>query len=288
MIVLTGAGGFIGSVVLGYLNQHGLDDIIIFDDLPTGDQYKNLVGKKYRSLHSTDEMLIDPSGIDFVIHIGANSSTLEKDWSKIYITNVHSTRMWNKFCLENNIPFIFTSTAAIYGNGAGPLNHYAFSKQVSENEITGVILRLFNVYGPNEYHKGRMASTIYHWYQQIQETGQVNIFENSNLFRRDFIWVEDVAKTILHFMRNYQPNVYDLGTGQSRDFETLADILCDTCNTGTKTFIEMPNDLKSQYQIETKADTMLLSEAGINVDDFLTIEQGVLKYVEYLKINSRY
>jgi ADP-L-glycero-D-manno-heptose 6-epimerase len=97
MIVLTGAGGFIGSVVLGYLNKQGIDDVVLFDDLPTGDQYKNLIGKKFISLHSTDEMFESPAGVECVIHIGANSSTLEKDWNSIYKTNVLSTRAWNRF-----------------------------------------------------------------------------------------------------------------------------------------------------------------------------------------------
>ena len=185
MIVVTGAGGFIGSVVVGYLNSQGITDLILFDDLPTGNQYKNLIGKQYISLHSTDEMLTDAEDIEYVIHLGANSNTLERDWASLYKTNVCSTRRWNQFCAENNIPFIFASSAAVYGNGQGPMNHYAFSKAVSENEINGVVLRLFNVYGPNEYHKGRMASTIMHWYNQIQETGQYKIFEGIRQLRRD-------------------------------------------------------------------------------------------------------
>jgi ADP-L-glycero-D-manno-heptose 6-epimerase len=287
MIVLTGAGGFVGSVVLGYLNKQGIDDIVIFDDLPINDQYKNLINKRFISLHSTDEMFESLEDVKCVIHIGANSSTLEKDWSSIYKTNILSTRAWNRFCTENQIPFIFTSSAAIYGNGEGPLNHYAFSKHLSENEINGVVLRLFNVYGPNEYHKGRMASTIYHWYKQLQSDTNLRIFEKSRNYRRDFIWVEDIAKTVYYFINNYRPGVYELGTGVSYDFETIADILLKTHGRGGKTEIIMPDDLRSQYQTDTRANVSTLVQAGAPVHEFLNPYQGIPEYHRYL-INDRY
>lgn len=284
MIVITGAGGFIGSVVLGYFNQQGIDDIVIFDDLPVNDQYKNLIGKKYISLHSTDEMLEFADDVDLVIHIGADSNTLEKDWSNLYRTNVYPTRRWYSFCRQNNIPFIFTSSAAIYGNGKGPANHYAFSKWVSENEIDGIKLRLFNVYGPNEYHKGRMASVIYHWFQQLKNKGHIEVFENSNYYFRDFIWVEDVAKTIYHFYQNYHPGTYDLGTGTAIDFDKLADIVSQ----GKKTYIPMPDDLKLQYQTYTQANVSNLIARNVPVKDFLTVEQGVKEYFKYLESSDFY
>lgn len=288
MIVLTGAGGFIGSVMLGYLNKLGRKDVVIFDDMPQQEQYQNIGNKKYISIHSTQEIITDPAGIECVIHLGANSNTIERDWESIYKTNVYSTRLWNQFCTENEIPFIFASSAAVYGNNGVPLNLYAFSKLASEQEVNGVILRLFNVYGPNEYHKGRMASTIFHWYNQIDSTGQLNIFKDSKFYRRDFIWVEDVCKTILHFVNNYQPGIYDLGTGINRDFETVANVLCATMKKGNKNFIEMPPDLKEQYQTDTKANVENLKVAGVDTGSFLGIEQGIPEYIEYLKIRSRY
>lgn len=288
MIALTGAGGFIGSVVLGYLNKQGIDDVVLFDDLPYGDQFKNLVGKRYISLHSTDEMFENFSGISAVIHIGANSSTLERDWSSIYKTNVLSTRMWNEVCKRNKIPFIFTSSAAVYGNGTGPLNHYAFSKSVSENEIEGVILRLFNVYGPNEYHKGRMASTIFHWYNQLVDSNEIKVFKSSDQYYRDFIYVEDIARVILHFIKNYQPGTYDLGTGQAESFEKLANLVVENYGQGQKNYIEMPLDLKQQYQTHTSADVKNLRKSGFDTDQFLSIDQGVSSYFDYLKSNRRY
>jgi ADP-L-glycero-D-manno-heptose 6-epimerase len=284
MIALTGAGGFIGSVVLGYLNRQGITDVYLFDDLPEPNQFKNLIGKRYLGLHSTKEIVTDIKDFDCVIHIGANSNTLEKDWSSIYDTNVLSTRRWHDLCREHDKKFIFTSSAAVYGNGQGPLNQYAFSKLASEQEITnGVVLRLFNVYGPNEYHKGRMASTILHWFDQIKENGEIKIFENSKNYYRDFVWVEDIAKTIYHFMfENYQPGIYDLGSGSSIDFETVADLVIANTNTGKKRFVDMPDDLKKQYQINTLADMQWLINAGVDVKSFTKVHEGIATYIDYL------
>jgi ADP-L-glycero-D-manno-heptose 6-epimerase len=279
MIALTGAGGFIGSVVLGYLNKQGITDVVLFDDLPNADQYKNLVGKQYISLHSSEEMFHSPEDVECVIHIGANSNTLERDWSTLYKTNVLSTRKWNQFCIRNDIPFIFTSSAAIYGNGNGPLNQYAFSKLTSETEIEGAVLRLFNVYGPNEYHKGRMASTLYHWYQQEE----LMLFNDSINYIRDFIYVEDVAKVIYHFIQNYKTGIYDVGTGVGVSFDRVADIIGKQ-----KQYIEMPDDLKTQYQINTCANLTALTESGFNCDNLLSIEKGIDLYQSFLDTNTFY
>jgi ADP-L-glycero-D-manno-heptose 6-epimerase len=289
MIALTGAGGFIGSVILGYLNKQGITDVYLFDDLPVGDQYKNLVGKQYLGLHSTKEVVTNIKDFDCVIHFGANSSTLEHNWASIYETNVLSTRRWHNLCQENNTKFIFASSAAVYGNGQGPLNHYAFSKLASEQEITnGVVLRLFNVYGPNESHKGRMASTVYHWFNQLHSTSQIKIFENSKNYQRDFIYVEDVARTVYHFLNNYQEGIYDLGTGNGVDFESIANIIIEECGQGSKEFIPIPADLKSQYQTNTKADVEYLKEAGVDVDTFLEPWEGIREYMKYLKTTRIY
>jgi ADP-L-glycero-D-manno-heptose 6-epimerase len=287
MIVITGAGGFIGSVLVGYLNKLNITDLVLIDDLPTGDQFKNLVGKQFISLHSTDEYFQDAKGVECVIHLGANSSTLEKDWNSLYRTNVLSTRIWSRFCLQNKIPFIFTSSAAVYGNGTGPLNHYAFSKQLSENEVDGVILRLFNVYGPNEYHKGRMASTLYHWYQQAQASNSIELFANSDQMIRDFVYVEDAAKIIHYFIENYKPGVYDVGTGKPASFETLADLLVKETN-ADKVYVEMPNDLTQQYQQYTCANLDNLIAAGFDAKQLRSIADAVPEYCRYLKTDQIY
>ena len=285
MIAITGAGGFIGSVLLGYINSLGVSNIRIFDDLPHGDQFKNLAGKQYVRLHAADKIVED---ITCVIHIGANANTLEKDWQQLYRSNILSTRHWHDFARSKSIPFIFTSSAAIYGIGQGPTNHYAFSKLENERDIShGVILRLFNVYGPNEYHKGRMASTVMHWYNQLTTSSELKIFENSDEYFRDFIYVEDVVKTIWHFAQNYQPGVYDLGTGWATSFKTVADVLTSHI-IGKKTYIAMPQDLKSQYQTHTQANTTDLINAGVNVSKFKSIHAGVAEYLDFLKVNRYY
>ncbi len=288
MIALTGAGGFIGSVILGYLNKQGIKDVYVFDDLPTGNQFRNLVGKQYLGLHSTKETIIDIKDFDAVIHFGANSSTLERNWSSIYETNVLSTRRWHDLCAANNTKFMFASSAAIYGNGAGPLNHYAFSKLTSEQEITnGIILRLFNVYGPNEYHKGRMASTPYHWYNQLETFSALDLFENSSEYSRDFIWVEDVARTVHHFINNYKEGIYDVGTGKPESFEHVADCCLENMP-GDKRYISMPEDLQAQYQTSTCANIDFLKEAGVPVDTFKSVKDGIAEYYDYLKTNRCY
>lgn len=288
MIALTGAGGFIGSVILGYLNSLGYEDIYIFDDLPLDDQYKNLIDKKYSAIHSTREIVQDTKGFKAVIHCGANSNTLERDWNSLYQTNVLSTRRWWEVCQDNDIPLIFTSSAAVYGNGQGPLNHYAFSKHASEQELKGaVILRLFNVYGPNEYHKGRMASTPYHWFNQLKETGTLKLFSNSKESQRDFIYVEDVAKIVHYFLENPKPGTYDVGTGSARNFEELADALLLEAS-GSKEYFEMPKDLTSQYQTYTKANTRALADVGFDVSSIRSINSGIREYARYLKDSIRY
>jgi ADP-L-glycero-D-manno-heptose 6-epimerase len=248
----------------------------------------NLAGKKYTSLHTYDEPLEQFKNATHVIHIGANSSTLERNLESINRTNIIPTRNWNKFCNDNHIPFIFTSSAAVYGNGNGPLNPYAESKLASEQEINAVVLRLFNVYGPNEYHKGRMASTPFHWFHQLRSNNKLEIFEHSNEYQRDFIYVEDVAKIIHHFMDNYKPDVYDVGTGVSCSFEGIADTIIRTTMLGHKAYIPMPEDLQVQYQKNTRANVTKLINAGYNVNDMLAPWDGIPEYIEYLKHGSLY
>lgn len=290
MIIVTGGGGFIGSVLVGYLNSIGRSDVVVVDDMPDHTQFFNLNNKNF-SLASTAEssllMGMNPGMIDAVLHMGAISNTLEKDWEKLYKQNVLATRQWANVCKEMQIPFIFASSAAVYGNGDGPLNQYAFSKHVSEMELSDMAccLRFFNVYGPNEYHKGRMASTIMHWYNQSRQ-GAIKVFENSDQYRRDFIYVEDVCKAVYWCMQNYRPGVYDLGTGQSESFQHIADLVAGT--TGSRIeYIPMPSDLKAQYQTDTKADLASLTAIGYDVT-MRSADEGVKQYLGYLEKHSYY
>lgn len=282
MIVITGAAGFIGSVVLGYLNSMGMDNIAVFDDLPDNRQCLNLAAKKFKTIYAMDEVADIRANIDRVIHLGANSNTLEQNWQSLYKTNIQSTRQWSKFCEKHRIPFIFASSASVTGNGAGPLNNYALTKLISEREVQGAILRLFNVYGPNEYHKGRMASTIFHWYNQIQTENELRVFANSEYYMRDFIWVEDVAKVIYQLVVNFVPGNYDVGTGVSTKFSDIANSLQRYFPNAELKNINMPLDLKAQYQISTRADVTALNLIGIETDQFLTADQGITEYLKYL------
>ena len=293
MIVITGGGGFIGSAMVGYLNSLGREDIIVVDDLPEATQFSNLIGKKF-SLSSPDEVQnlfnTNPGYIEAVIHMGAISNTLAKDWSELYKRNVLATREWAWFCREMRIPFVFASTAAITGNGNGPLNQYAFSKSVSEREVEGVAacMRFFNVYGPNEYHKGRMASTIMHWFNQSKD-GVIRVFEGSENYRRDFIHVLDVCKTCWWMAQpeNFRTGVYDLGTGVSRSFEDLARLVVGSTGAGIE-YIPMPDDLSKQYQKDTKADVKALTDIGYDCTIMLSLEKGVSDYLGYLKDHLYY
>lgn len=289
MIIVTGAAGFIGSAMLGYLNSIGRTDIIAVDNVPLPDQFKNLVGKQFTIVSESEIEMFNnyrTGEIEAVIHLGAISNTLENDWSKIYKHNILSTRQWANFCSSQKIPFVFASTAAIYGNGNGPLNQYALSKQLNEFEIKNVAacLRFFNVYGPNEYHKGRMASTIYNWHSQILETGSIKIFKDSDQYYRDFIYVEDVCRACWHFVENFKPGIYDLGTGRSENFERVAKELVKHIDQEVYfNYIDMPADLAKQYQTDTKADTKALTDAGFDVTLCRTVSEGIEDYVPFLK-----
>lgn len=289
MIILTGGGGFIGSVVLGYLNKQGIKDVVIFDDMANGYQCINLANKEFISLHqhSKDERLtLAPSDITCVIHLGARADTLEMNWELLYKDNVAATRRWSKFCKANNIPFIFASSAAVTGNGNGPVNPYAFSKAVCEKEIEeGVILRFFNVYGPNEYHKFRMASVIHKWHKDIirADNGPIlQLFKGSENYKRDFIYVEDVARVVHHFILNYKPGTYDVGTGTAVSFKDLASEVIKNMGRGEIVDIDMPLDLGSQYQTFTQADTANLEQSGFDTKSLIPYTEGVRAYITYL------
>lgn len=289
MIIITGAAGFIGSVIVGFLNQQGVTDIEIYDDLLESRQFLNLTNKKFLRLKSIDDLPTNLSGVSAVIHFGAISNTLEKDWSKIYQKNIESTRHWHALCKKYSVPMIFASSAAIYGNGSGPLNQYAFSKHIIEQELDNAcILRLFNVYGPNEYHKGRMASTIYHWYNQYLEDKKITVFENSDRFFRDFIYVEDVAKVVYYFVKNFQPGTYDIGSGNSTSFQTLAENFTKLLKNCSIEYKSMPLDLQNQYQTHTCADLKNLKFSDFDVETIKNSNEGLTKYLTYLENNSYY
>lgn len=276
MIVITGAQGFIGSTMVAYLNHIGITDLVAVDDFGIDQQkeyaykvdYTNLQDCQFRSIYpiSLDQSKILPKGdVQAVFHFGAITNTLEKDLTKIEYYNTAYTRILNQVCKNRKIPLIFSSTAAIYGNGNGPLNLYAKSKLQSEIEISdyAMCLRLFNVYGKKESKKGKMASVIFKWQEELKNTNSILLFENSIQYSRDFVFVEDVCRISYELLSVYTPGIYDVGTGISRSFETVADILISSIGNGKKNYIPIPENLKMQYQTNTRADTSNLKKLGI-------------------------
>lgn len=294
MIAVTGACGFIGSVLVKTLNDNGIDDLLLVDDFEIDERvgysynpnYRYLQNKKFKNvcgLNFNKLGLFSRYKIDFIFHLGAISNTLEKDESKIRKYNVEYTRILSEYSMINNVPVVFASTAAIYGNGDGPLNAYARSKFECEKilEKIACIFRIYNVYGPNEYHKKDMASVLYKWHNQSKLCDEIKLFMNSNAYNRDFIYVEDICKVMFNCYKNYKTGTYDLGTGVSNNFDYLADIFSNLYGV-KKTYIDMPEELKYQYQKNTIANTKGLDDNGWSVD-FTRISDGINKYVNYLK-----
>lgn len=311
MIIVTGAAGFIGSVVVGSLNQQGRNDLLLVDDFSKENKTPNYQGKQFVSLLNRD-LLFDwinknNKNIDFIIHLGARTDTTEFDYSVFQRLNVDYTlALWN-LCVLYQIPLIYASSAATYGMGElgyvdrhdivddlKPLNPYGRSK----NEIDKTILRqdqqppfwaglkFFNVYGPNEYHKGKMASVILHAFRQIQETGQMKLFRSHHpqyqdgQQSRDFVYVKDVAKVILWLMEHRPASgLYNVGTGTARSFYDLADNTFKAMGRETRIeYVDTPMEIRDKYQYFTEASIEKLRDAGYK-DAFYSLEEGIKDYV---------
>ena len=320
MIVITGAAGFIASVVAGTLNQNGLEDLVLVDDFNKTQKKENYSKKKYKLLIDRNNFIewlgnhLDE--IDFVIHLGARTDTTEFDYNVFQELNVDYTLAIWKICTEFQIPMIYASSAATYGmgelgyvdsheivNDLQPLNAYGRSK----NEIDKWILKqkdcppfwaglkFFNVYGPNEYHKGRMASVIFHSFGQINNTGQVKLFRShrpdykDGQQLRDFVYVKDVANVILWLMQHKpESGLYNVGTGKARSFFDLADNTFKALHLKTNIeFIDTPLDIRDKYQYFTEAKMDKLRKAGYD-RPFTTLEDGVNDYVSNYLIGKRY
>ena len=325
MIVVTGAAGFIGSVVAGELNKKGYNDVILVDDFSKKEKERNYIDLKYKSLVERnvffDWFKENHEEVDFVVHLGARTDTTEFDWNVFQKLNVDYTETMFALCAEYQIPLVYASSAATYGNGElgyddshdvveklQPLNPYGRSK----NEVDKWILqqtkqppfwaglKFFNVYGPNEYHKGRMASVIFHSFNQINATGKVKLFRSHRPdFKdgqqlRDFIYVKDIASVIIFMIANSQQptanslksGIYNLGTGKARSFYDLA---ANTFKAMGKEvnieFIDIPEDIRDKYQYFTEANMTKLREAGYD-KEFTSLEDGVADYVKnYLMRN---
>ncbi len=310
-IIVTGGAGFIGSCIVRMLNDRGIDDIYIVDNINTTEKWKHLVNKKYISYIHKDRFFdILPSikeKITHIIHMGACSSTTQTDFDYLYNNNYEYTkRLWN-YCTENNISFIYASSAATYGDGSEgfddnsdieklqPLNGYGYSKHLfdlwekkqTEKPAQHVGLKFFNVYGPNEDCKGDMASVIFKSFGQINETGKIKLFRSHNPNYkdggqlRDFIYVKDICKVISFLIDNPSiSGLFNLGTGKARSFEDLARATFVAMGKEPNIeYIDMPQHLREKYQYFTEAKMDKLRKTGYGCI-FYSLEDGVKDYVQ--------
>jgi ADP-L-glycero-D-manno-heptose 6-epimerase len=319
-ILLTGAAGFIGSYLLGYLNKQGYNKIIIVDDFSDEDKWFNFDSKKFINKVEREELfewlrIADPR-IEFVFHLGARTDTTEFDYAVHEKLNLeYSKDIWD-YCTAKNIPLVYASSAATYGSGEfgykdshdildklQPLNPYGISK--NEFDKWALLqniqppfwagLKFFNVYGPNEYHKGRMASVIFHSFNQIKSTGKVKLFKSHRPdFKdgqqlRDFIYVKDVAAVCYWLMENHiTSGLYNLGTGKARSFDDL--VKATFAGMGKEPvieYIDMPEDIRNKYQYFTEADMNKLEAAGYT-RPFYSLEDGVVDYVKNYLLKKEY
>ncbi|PCJ64783.1 MAG: ADP-glyceromanno-heptose 6-epimerase [Bacteroidetes bacterium] len=317
-ILVTGAAGFIGSCLVSFLNKKGLNDLILVDDFSKTEKARNLEGKNFTAKIDRDIFLhdIERHSIDFVFHIGARTDTTEFDAAIFDKLNMaYSQALW-KHCVSNNIPFLYASSAATYGSGEEgfddeesiealkPLNPYGQSKQdfdvwaLSQKETPPfwVGLKFFNVFGPNEYHKGRMASVVMHAFNQITKNGGLNLFQSHNPNYkdgeqiRDFIYVKDLLGLMWFWYENQNQNgIYNAGTGKARTFNDLANAIFIALTKAPEiSYIPTPIDIRDKYQYFTEAKMDKTTNAGYS-EDFHSLEDAVSDYViNYLNSNSIY
>ena len=320
-IVVTGAAGFIGSCLVGYLNEKGFSNLILVDEFVRQDKFPNLEHKQFKTKVDRDDffewMFREKPPIDFIFHIGARTDTTEFDYAVHQKLNVeYSQKLWN-YCTVGNIPIVYASSAATYGAGEHgyeddhelphklkPLNPYGVSKNEFDKWVLHqgnhppfwAGLKFFNVYGPNEYHKGRMASVIWHSFNQIKKTGQVKLFKSHRPdFKdgkqlRDFIYVKDVI-SVCYWLMEHQPEsgIYNLGTGEARTFDDLVKATYAGLDLDANiVYIDMPEDIRDKYQYFTEAKMEKLRKAGYHAK-FYTLEEGIDDYVRgYLRTGGYY
>ena len=320
-IIVTGAAGFIGSCLVRKLHEEGYDLILGVDDFSIIEKARNILDKPYLRKLSRENLFswLETSAdeVEFILHIGARTDTTETDWKVLKDLNLtYSQQVWEK-CTMYKIPLIYASSAATYGLGEHgykdlhsiidqlqPLNLYGISKNefdkwVLKQEKTPPFwagLKFFNVYGPNEYHKERMASVIFHAYNQIKESGKMKLFRSHHPhFKdgeqiRDFVYVMDVIDVIVFLMQQQpQSGIYNLGTGKARTFLDLAKTTFKAMNKAENIeFIDTPLDIRDKYQYYTQADMEKLVHAGY-LTPFTSLEEGVNDYVtNYLIKNTIY
>jgi len=328
MVVITGGAGMIGSMIAWHLNtQCNQQDIVIVDDITHESQWQNLVHRQYNTYLDKEQLfdwLYDNEGVTAVIHMGAISATTERDFNKLVDSNIHYSQDLWEWCAINQVPFFYASSAATYGDGnqgyddasiekLRPLNGYGYSKhffdqwvlkQVADNKPcppSWAGFKFFNVYGPNEYHKERMASVAFHTFNQFSETGTMKLFKGTKagvedgMQMRDFVYVKDAAAVLAHFYttalsgKPTANGIYNIGTGEARSFKDLAtNVMKSMGREPDITYIDMPQDLQGKYQYFTEATMQKLRDAGYT-KAFHSLEEGVKDYVQnYLLQEDQY
>jgi ADP-L-glycero-D-manno-heptose 6-epimerase len=310
MIVVTGAAGFIGSNLVAGLNRKGHTDLLAVDDLADGTKFRNLADLTIADYQDKDEFLAAveadglPEGVTAVFHQGACSNTTEWNGEFMMDVNYRYSKVLLQACQERRVPFFYASSASVYGMGPKfeedhavekPLNLYAWSKFLFDQyvrrlkqptaQVVGV--RYFNVYGPREQHKGPMASTAFHFNNQVEKDGECRLFEGSDGYadgeqRRDFVFVEDVVAMNLWFHEHPKVSgIFNAGTGRAQSFNDMAKAVVAWHGKGKIKYIPFPDTLKGRYQSFTQADLTRLRAAGYD-KPFQTVEQGVKKYLDWL------
>ena len=325
-IIVTGAAGFIGSNIVKALNQRGIVDIVAVDNLTKADKFRNLVDCEIAEyVDKKDFLEVVESGelggdIDAVLHQGACSDTMETDGRYMMDNNYRYSLSLLEWCQEEAVPFIYASSAAVYGGGKifaetreceTPLNVYGYSKFLFDQAVRPRLtdasaqiagFRYFNVYGPRESHKGRMASVAWHFFNQYRANGKIKLFEGNDGYangeqRRDFVSIDDVVKVNLYFLDNDDVSgIFNLGTGRSQTFNDVAVASLNACRAlegksalkldemkaqGLVEYVAFPDALKGKYQSFTEADITNLRSAGYS-GEFLTVEAGVSSYISWL------